>query len=74
MRLVKLLVALVIAVPAGVLLGGALTLDNSLPDWAGLLIGLSIGVFFALVFGGDYRWKVWDHVFGPADEDGNPDG
>jgi hypothetical protein len=27
--------------------------------------GAAIGVFFALVFGGNHRRRVWDYNFGP---------
>jgi hypothetical protein len=47
------------------------TLDSGMPSWWGLTVGAAIGVFFGCVFGGNHKWKIWDSIFGPQDEDEN---
>jgi hypothetical protein len=36
-----------------------------MPTWRGLTVGAVIGAFFALVFGGNREWRVWDQIFDP---------
>jgi hypothetical protein len=62
---VKLPQSLAVFVPAWAVLGAFSTLDSRMPTWRGLTVGAAIGVFFALVFGGNHRWQVWDYIFDP---------
>jgi hypothetical protein len=56
---------LAVFVPAWAVLDGFSTLDSGAPTWWGLTVGAAIGVFFALVFGGNHRWQVWDYIYDP---------
>jgi hypothetical protein len=62
---VKLPLSLAVFVPAWAVLGAFSTLDSRMPTWRGLTVGAAIGVFFALVFGGNHRWQVWDYIYDP---------
>jgi len=39
----------------------------------GLTVGASIGVFFGLAFGGNPKWRFWDSIFGPEDQNAKDD-
>src|SRR5262245_51113579 len=67
MRHVRLALSLALLVPACALLGAFSALDRGQPLWWGLTVGSLAGVFFGLSFGGNRKWKVWDHVFGPEE-------
>jgi hypothetical protein len=69
---VRLILSLAFFMPAFALLGAFAALDNDLPLVPGLLTGACAGLFFGLVFGGSPKWKVWDYIFGPDDEEASP--
>jgi hypothetical protein len=69
MRRLRLLPCLALFGPGFALLGAFSTLDSGMPVWWELMVGGVLGVFFGLVFGGNHKWKVWDHIFGPEAPD-----
>jgi hydrogenase/urease accessory protein HupE len=68
MQYLKLALALAFFVPVCTILGAFLTLDTGTPLWFALTLGAAFGVFFGLVFGGNPRWRFWDYIWGPAEE------
>jgi hypothetical protein len=62
-----LCLVLCFTVPVCAVLVAFSTLDTGMPLWWGLILGSAIGVFFGLVFGGNPRWRFWDHIFGPEE-------
>jgi hypothetical protein len=65
----RLILSLAFFIPSWTLLGAFAALDNDLPLLAGLLSGAVAGTFFGLVFGGNPKWKVWDYIYGPEEEE-----
>jgi hypothetical protein len=52
MKTLRLVLALLLFVPAFALLGGLATLDSGAIPWVGTAAGALVGVCFGLVFGG----------------------
>lgn len=63
MKYVKLALALAFFVPAFAILGA----ESRGGHWPGWIVGGFIG----LVFGGNPKWKFWNSIFGPEDEEAN---
>ncbi len=70
MQWLRLVLALLIMIPAWVILGALVTYDSGAPPWWGLTVGAVVGCFFGMAFGGNRRWRIWDSLFGPEDEEG----
>ena len=66
---IKLVAMLLVMVPAWAMLGALATFNSLANEWTELAVGASVGVFFGLAFGGDHRWKIWDHLFGTEQTD-----
>jgi hypothetical protein len=67
MKWIRLLLSLVIFVPAWALIGAMSTLDSGFPAWSGVSVGASFGLLCGLVFG-RVRGRWLDYIFGPIEE------
>jgi len=68
MKSFRLIVFLVIMVPAFAALGAFATLDSGAHPLYGLFVGASVGIFFGLLFAGvNRRWV--DGIYGPEREE-----
>jgi hypothetical protein len=65
MRQFKLMVSLLLMVPAWSVIGGLATYDSHGWIWLGLAVGALVGVFFGLVLGGGLPSRWADLLYGP---------
>jgi hypothetical protein len=62
--MLRLVLSLLICVPAFAMLGAKLMANKGHAPLPGLILGVVAGAFFGLMFGGNRKWKVWKWLFG----------
>lgn len=60
----RLILALLVCVPAFAMMGAKLMTNKGHAPLPGLILGVVVGAFFGLMFGGNRKWKVWKWLFG----------